>query len=213
MVRADVKKQTVTTREGMRTRRTPRTLMIASEQPIKFIQSMPPLTELQSIDHYLMALQGICGRFGGQPISLAFGAREKGTSVAPYLRLEVQNRSVKEIQMDKEDIFNTFLFPAFGVTDWLFKFNDVERKDERREAEIAHTKAVTLEILRSQGFDVTYDEFGKLVIPPKPTLKANLRSRHSGQTRQKPKVSDASEREILGTTTERFPHGPRGEPD
>ena len=107
------------------------------------------------------------------------------------------------------------MLPRFGITDWLFKFNPIEQKDELREAQIRQIDANTLVTLRNAGFDVRFNEYGKLVIPTEPTLTSGempAKKRPKGKTPQKPKVSDASGRIIEGTTVERWPHGTRGEP-
>jgi hypothetical protein len=66
------------------------------------------------------------------------------------------------------------------------------------------------------GFDVELDADGH----PKPvkikpvieeTEEKPKKKRPGGKTPQKDKVSEATDREILGTTTEREPHGPRSD--
>jgi len=161
-------------------------------------------------------IQSICAVFGVQTVFLGLPTKtSRSSSVAPYIKLEVQNRTIKEIQRDKEEMFNNFLLPRFGITDWLFKFNPIEQKDELREAQIRQIDANTLVTLRNAGFDAKFNEYGKLVIPTEPTLSQEempAKKRPKGKTPQKPKVSDASERVIAGTTVERWPHGTRGEP-
>jgi len=215
-IQADLKRQEVQDLKGrFRTKKTIRTLMLGSEQPIQFIKAMPSLSEMQALDYYMIYIQAVCAVFGVQPLSISFSSRGgKSTSVAPYIRLEVQNRTIREIQRDKEEMFNNFLLPKFGITDWLFVFNPIEQKDELREAQIRQIDADTLLTLRNAGFDVRFNEYGKLVIPLEPTLsKVPEKKRPKGKTPQKPKVSDATERIISGTTVERYPHGTRGEPE
>jgi len=215
-IQADLRRQEVETVGGFyRTKKSIRTLMIGSEQPIEFIKAMPSLSEMQSLEFYMTIIQAVCSVFGVQPISLAFAAKTRGGSVAPYIRLEVQNRTIKEIQRDKEEMFNNELLPKFGITDWCFKFNPLEQKDELREAQIREIDSHTLLNLRAAGFDVTFDEHGKLVIPLKPSAEVEPpeRRKPAGKAKRKPKVSQATERVIEGTTVERWPHGTRGEPE
>ena len=217
-IQADIKRREVQDVRGLlRTKKTIRTLMLGSEQPIQFIKAMPSLGEMQSLEFYMTYIQSICSVFGVQTVFLGLPTKAtRSSSVAPYIKLEVQNRTIKEIQRDKEEMFNNFLLPRFGITDWLFKFNPIEQKDELREAQIRQIDANTLLTLRSAGFDVRFDEYGKLVIPLEPTLSESElpeKKRPKGRAKQKPKVSDASERVIEGSTTERWPHGTRGEPE
>ncbi|RLI87707.1 MAG: hypothetical protein DRP01_00860 [Archaeoglobales archaeon] len=217
-IQADIKRREVQDVRGLlRTKKTIRTLMLGSEQPIQFIRAMPPLEDMQSLDFYMVYIQAVCAVFGVQPLAISFATKSvKSSSVAPYIRLEVQNRTIKEIQRDKEEMFNNFLLPRFGITDWLFKFNPIEQKDELREAQIRQIDANTLVTLRNAGFDAKFNEYGKLVIPTEPTLSQEempAKKRPKGKTPQKPKVSSASERVIAGTTVERWPHGTRGAPE
>jgi len=215
-IQADLKRREVQDVSGvMRTKKTIRTLMLGSEQPIQFIRAMPALDEMQSLEFYMTYIQSICSVFGVQTVFLGLPTKAtRSSSVAPYIKLEVQNRTIKEIQRDKEEMFNSFLLPRFGITDWLFKFNPIEAKDALREAQIRQIDANTLLTLRSAGFDVRFNEYGKLVIPLEPTLsEVPDKKRPKRRAKQKPKVSDASEQVIAGTTVERWPHGTRGEPE
>jgi len=240
-IETDIKKRDVQTPDALwRSKKSPRQLMIGSEKPITFHKVMPDLTAMQSLSYYMVYTQAVCGLHGVTPISISLKSKELGGGPSfPQIELEVQNKAMKEVMRDKEEVFNAFLLPRYGVTDYLFKFNPLEMKDELREAQIRQTNSHTLMNLRNMGFDVYFNEHGKLVIPTKPTLKMDVnievdeeddenpdeeenkgkkkkkkrKKRPKGASAQKPKISESTGAMIEGTSTERYPYGPRGRPE
>jgi len=198
--------------KGYRPKKTLRQLLLGSEKPIQAIKAMPDLSAMQSLQFYLLYIQAVCGLYGVQPVFISLRMKETGAgTIAPYIQLEINNRRIREIQRDKEEVFNEDLFPKFGITDWMFKFNPPERKDELRAAQIFDIKAGSLATLRGAGIDARLNpETGEIEI-----LGYDLEvqsKRREGKQKQRPKISGASEGIIEGTTTERFPHGPVGRP-
>uniref|UniRef100_A0A6M3KIN7 Putative portal protein n=1 Tax=viral metagenome TaxID=1070528 RepID=A0A6M3KIN7_9ZZZZ len=209
-IKNSLAERSIQTMAGYRPKRSNRTLFLGSESEIKVFDAMPSLTEMNAINHYLIMIQAVCGRFGVQPISLALKSSGERGSVAPFMQVEIQQSAMQEYERDKEEMFNLFLFPKFGITDWFFKFNPSEKRDLYQEALTDEIKVSTLISLREAGFDATFNEQKELMIPSKPTLEA-ISLKKPASHRQKPKISDASHDTIQGTTTERFPHGPRME--
>lgn len=192
---------------GLRAKKNLRVLFLSSDDPISVHDVGINPDDIQLLDYYKMAIQACAGVYGVQALFL--GIIEKGRSgTTPSMQIEVQNRTTEEIQRDKEETINSQLFPIFNITDWLLKFNPLEKKDERREAEIWQMKANTVMTLRNAGFDVEFDEFDNIEVSRKPS-KDTVAARPTGDTGNKQKISDASGQEIEGTSTQREPHGSR----
>lgn len=211
-----------------------KSLFLGSAQPIGVYPLMPDPTQMSALDYYKLLLQGIAGVYGVQMMFLAMpeGGSRTGGGAMGAVRVEIQNRTIERIQHDKEDVLNNQLFPIFGVTDYVFKFNPLEKKDELRDAQIAQIKSNTALTYVNGGFDVSIDEDGNMevsgkgerpqMVSPfggggggdpdeeeKPGGKKPGNKKPTGRTPQKPKESGSSMREIQGTTTERTPAGTR----
>lgn len=195
-----------------RPKRTLRSLFIGSNAPVGVYDIMPDPAKMQALDYYKVALQGICGVYGVQAIFISFIEGGKA-GTTPAMQIEVQNRTIQEIQRDKEEVITEQLFPIFGIMDVKFEFGDLEAKDEMRDAQIEQIKSNTAMTWRNAGFDVKITDEGKLEVTGEvegaPPMSEVLGGGPTGDTPPKPKESGASRREIEGTTTEREPHGPR----
>jgi ribosomal protein L40E len=164
-------------------------------------------SKIGALDYYKMCIQACASVYGVQAIFL--GWIEKGrTGTTPAMQIEVFARTIEEIQRDKEEILNTQLFPIFGIHDWEFKFNPLEKRDKSREADIRHRDAETALTLRRAGYDVWWDEYGEMRWSDHPVRDISG-ERGEGDAPPKKKPSGASGQEINETTTEREPHGPR----
>jgi len=191
-----------------------KSLFLGSAEPIGVYPIMPDPTQMSALDYYRMIIQGIAGVYGIQVMFVAMsesGGRAGGGAMGA-IRVEVQNRTIERIQKDKEDAITNQLFPIFGITDYKFVFNDLEKKDELRDAQIMQIKSNTALTYVNGGFDVSIDEDGDLKVSgegERAQTTAFGEGRPSGETVAKPKESGTSRREIKGTTTERKPYGPK----
>jgi len=158
---------------------------------------------MKAIEYYLTCVSEILGIFGVQAIYL--NAEQQGkVGGAPAIKMEIQNHTIEELQRDKEETINHQLYPLFGITDFEFKFNPLVKKDELVEAQINQTIADTAVNLLNAGVDFDIDE--NWIIVPKGRLTPEQMAaykRPDGDTKQKPKESEASHDLIEGTTTER----------
>lgn len=184
-----------------------RYMFMASKEPISVHDVGISPEDIGLLDYYRLAVQAVAGVYGVQAIFISW--IEKGKAgTTPAMQIEVQNRTIREIQRDKEEIFNHHLLPKFGITDWEFRFRPLEKRDRVREAEIWQRKASAAITLLNAGFDVWFDEHGELHVSQRP-VREPTRKRPIGATPPKKKISGASGMEIEGTTTEREPFGPR----
>jgi hypothetical protein len=181
-------------------------LFLGSDQQVQVHNVAIDPAKIGMLDYYRMAIQSIAGVYGVQVIFISL--IEKGKAgTTPAMQIEVQNRTIKEIQRDKEEVINEQLFPIFGVYDWEFKFKELEARDERRDADVQKTIAETVLDYIDAGFDVWFDEFGimhKSMHPVRDPASMQQTSSPDGD-----KLSGASGTEINDTSTEREPHGPR----
>lgn len=209
-IQADVQElKALDRRSGqLRPRKTLRTIMLGSKEPIGVFDVGISPQDIQLLDYYRLCIQACAGVYGVQIIFISDVERKGRASGTPAMRIEVQNRTIQEVQRDKEEIFVGQLFPIFGIHDWALKFGPLEKRDKVREAEIRQRDSGTALTLLNAGFDVWWDEFNELQWSKKPT-KDPVSRRPSSATSPKKKISDTSGQEIEGTTTERFPAGPR----
>jgi len=200
--------RTMDARTGrLRTKKNLRTIYLGMDAKAQVIDIGISPEKIQLLDYYKQAITAACGVYGVQPISIAFVEKGKA-GTTPAMQIEVQNRTIREIQRDKEEIFNQQLFPIFGIRDWVFKFNSLEKRDIVRETEVLQGRANAAMTLLNAGFDVWFDEFGELHWSSRP-VRPPLSLRPTGALPAKHKISGATGREIQGTTTERQPFGPR----
>jgi len=207
-VQNEVKRlQVLDDRSGrMRSKKNLRTIFLTSDQPISVHDIGINPDDIQLLDYYRLCIQAVAGIYGVQAVFISFVERGK-TGTTPAMQIEVQNRTITEIQRDKEQILNGYLFPIFGITDWLLKFGELEKRDEATDAEIWERKARTVATLTDAGYDVTFNEFMEIEVS-----KERVRDPVSPQRFEGPPgttTSDASGRQINETSTQRDPHGTR----
>jgi hypothetical protein len=140
-----------------------RTVVLGVPQAPVRLPVLEDLAAMQSKDFYDECVEKICALYGVTPVFVSI--IESGKSGAnPRMQIDVQNRTTREIQSTFEDLMNQKVYPVFKITDWLFQFEEIEQRDEMREAQIEQTKSVTALNWRQAGFNVTLDEDGKLVV-------------------------------------------------
>jgi hypothetical protein len=167
---------------------------------------------MQSFEFYKLYREIICGLYGVSPIFVS--VTERGAN--PRMQIDVQDRTVRECQRAIEEAFNSKLLPRFGVHDWLFKFRPLQPKDELREMQIKQVEAEVARVYSQLGFEVGFDEFGKLVIskPVKETIlepvqEVPIKERKRGRPKKaaklprKPKESERTGAEIEKPESER----------
>ena len=181
-----------------RTKKSLRTMMVASEDPIGVYDVGINPQDIQLMDYYKLCIQAACGIYGVQPLSIANNLATKGSGSGqagtPAMQIEVQNDTIRDIQNDKEEIINNQLLPIFGVTDWVFRFNPIEEKDARREAEINKMISETATNLITIGFDVWFDDYNQMQWSKKPKPLPAPVSTSKDEPEKKPKNTGKSPR-------------------
>ena len=205
---------------GFRTKKSLRTMFIASQDPITVHDVGISPADVELLSYYALCVGAFCGVYGVQAIYVSNLERGK-SGTTPAMQIEVQNKTIEDMQDEKSTTLNTQLFPALGVTDWIIKFTTPEKKDKKRDADTAFVVAQTAEKMQNAGFDVWFDEFGALKWSPKPVEVPVSRipkpgpfgGGTTGKAPPKEKISEATSQYTNATSTERSPHGTRPQTD
>jgi hypothetical protein len=146
-----------------RTTKKIRSIMIASKEPVKVTRIMEDFTRMQSLQFYKFWKSAIAATFSAMPVFT--GDIEGGKAgTTPMMQVTVQDRAIRELHRGREDIMNNRVFVAFRVTDWKFRFNSLELKDEMRLAQIGQIKANTALTWTKAGFSVRINEHSDLEV-------------------------------------------------
>jgi hypothetical protein len=131
-----------------------RTLFFASPNgPVTNTPAMPDSEKMQSLDWYKIWKTIVCSVYGVQDVFA--GNSEPGTTGQnPRMKVDVNNNTTEFWQKAFEDPFNNIIVnQGLGVTDWLFKFNPVEEKDEAQDQAILTAKLTNIQMAISLGMD------------------------------------------------------------
>jgi len=197
---------------GNRTKKSLRTVFLASDTPIATHDVGINPRDMQILEYYKLAIQACSGVYGVQAVFISFMEGGK-TGTTPAMQIEVQNRTTREIQRDKEDVISNQMFPIFNIKDWVFKFGDLEKKDAKRDAEVQSILADVIAKMHGAGYETWFDDFGELKWSDKPVVPVEEQHKPiintPGIKPRGEKESGASGQPINDTTTERGVHGPR----
>jgi hypothetical protein len=203
--------------QGYRTKKSLRTMFIASQDPITVHDVGISPSDVQLLEYYAMCIGAFCGVYGVQAIYISNLERGK-SGTTPAMQIEVQNKTIEDMQNEKEISLNSQLLPVIGVTDWMISFVTPEKKDKKRDADTSFVVAQTAEKLQNAGFEIWFDEFGTLKWSDKPTETPVSRIPKpgpfgGGKAPPKEKISEATGQYTNATSTERAPHGTRPQTD
>jgi hypothetical protein len=179
-----------------RTSKKIRTMMIGSKEPVKVTRIMEDFKRMQSIDFYKAWQTAVASVYSAMPVFT--GDIESGKAgTTPMMQITVQDRAIRDYHAKREDIINNQVFPIFQITDWKFRFNSLELRDEMRMAQIGQIKANTAFTWLKAGFDVRLNERGEIEVwgeghmpkedtntPPKPE-SIPVESEATGELRER----------------------------
>jgi len=178
-----------------RTTKKIRTMMIASKEPVKVTRIMEDFQRMQSLEFYKFWKSAVSSVYSAMPVFTGdIEAGKAGTT--PMMQVTVQDRAIREHHRQREDMMNNQIFPVFAITDWKFRFNSLELRDEMRLAQIGQIKANTAFTWVKAGFSVRLNEHGELEVwgegkypgrasqPPKPE-SIPLESEATGEFRER----------------------------
>ena len=144
-----------------------RTLFIAGGTDAKVINAMPESEKMQSLDWWKLWREIFGSLYGVSPVFT--GIMESGkTGNNPRMQFDVQNNTSEFYQHKVNDVYNNFVFPKLGVTDWLFEYNPLEEKDEAQDETIMSLKLANIEKAISLGMDAELTDEGEVKISGDP---------------------------------------------
>ena len=149
---------------GMFTRRL-RLLFLGSKKGIAVHNAMPDSRSMQSLewmDWWFVKM--VAAQYGCQPIYINVPATGSGCGYFQRMQMVVHAETTTHYQNIIEKPLNEELLPAMGITDWEFKFNPIEPKDEREEAQIWREKIAAGQAAVNAGLTAKLNDDGELKI-------------------------------------------------
>jgi hypothetical protein len=143
---------------------------------IKPVDMMATSEEMQSLEWWEKNAAIIGGVYGCQPI-MQPGTQQTQTGYHQRMQVIVQNDSTRAVQKAIEDPLNETLLPKMGITDWLFKFNEIETRNELGEAQVFQAKVAAVVSAKQAGMEAEITQEGEVKIStpedwelPEPTM-------------------------------------------
>ena len=146
---------------------------------------MPDPEKMQSLDWYEFWFVKITGGiYGVQPVMMNAPTRGPG-GYFQRMQVVVQNDRTREDQAMIEDAVNEQLLPKMGIHDWLFKFNEIEPRNELEEAQIWQAKIAAGTLAVEAGLKAELTDEGDLKVSGK-FVKPEMSSQATAYLMPKP---------------------------
>ena len=146
-----------------------RTLFLGGKGDVKAVNATPESEKMQSLDWWKLWREVIGSLYGVTPIFS--GVVESGkTGNNPRMQIDVQNNTTEYYQHKLEDAWN-WVFERLGVTDWLYRCNAVEEKDEMQDTAVLAAKLDVVDKAISLGFTAELTDEGEVKISGSPLSK------------------------------------------
>lgn len=144
-----------------------RTYFLGGKGGVDNVDAMPDSSKMQSLDWWRLWREVVSSLYGVTPIFS--GVVEQGKSGNnPRMQIDVNNNTTEFYQHKIEDIYNQFVFPRLGVTDYEYKCRPVEEKDEMQDVTILSTKLDVIDKAIRLGFDAELTDEGEVRISGEP---------------------------------------------
>jgi hypothetical protein len=154
------------------------------------VPAMPDSEKMQSLEWWKLWKTAVCAVYGVQDIYA--GNSEPGTTGQnPRMKIDVNNNSLEFWGSKFEDPFNNVVVTqGLGVTDWIFKFNPLEEKDEMQDVTILSSKLDVIQKAIDLGMKAELTDEGEVKVSGQPlTLEEKQKQameRFDKMTQQKP---------------------------
>ena len=140
------------------------------------VDTIPPSDKMQSLEWWELWRETVGSVYGVQAVFM--GATEQGkTGYHQQMQILVQNDTTLLYQQMIEEPFNEVLLPRIGVTDYLFKFNEIEEKNELADIQILREKVDACITAANADMNAELTEDGEVKIygkPKKQEFMANM---------------------------------------
>jgi hypothetical protein len=170
------------------------------------INAMPESEKMQSLDWWKLWREIFGSLYGVSPVFT--GIMESGkTGNNPRMQFDVQNNTSEFYQHKVNDVYNSFVFPKLGVTDWIFEYNPLEEKDEAQDETIMSLKLANIEKAISLGMTAELTDEGEVKISGDPISYEEKQARQmemfEKQAQNQPKEGDSGFKKESTFTTEK----------
>jgi len=158
-----------------------------------FIASMPDPAQMQSLEWFKFGIEKVTSVFGVTPVFVSIIESGRAGS-NPRMQLDVQNRTIQELQKSLVSALNLQLLSRLKVHDWELEFKDIELRDELRQVQIEELRARAAERWLASGFSVKIDpSTGELVVSGEGKPAVGSLSERTGVAKPAgPEISEAS---------------------
>ena len=131
------------------------------------VPTIPDAEKMQSLDWWRLWREVVGSLYGVTPIFS--GVVEQGkTGNNPRMQIDVNNNTTEFYQHKLEDVYNSFVFPKIGVTDWVYACNPVEEKDEAQDQAILTSKLNNIKLAIELGMDAELTDENEVKISGQP---------------------------------------------
>ena len=141
-----------------------RSLFLGSKKGIEVKPALPDSKSMQSLEwmeYWLVKI--VAAVYGVQPMYINIGGSGPG-GYFQRMQVVVQAETTQYYQELIERAFNDELLPQMGITDWEFKFNPIEPRDERQDAQIWREKIAAGQEAANAGLTAVLTDEGELKI-------------------------------------------------
>ena len=183
-----------------------RTLFLGGKDGVTAVNAMPESEKMQSLDWWKLWREIFGSLYGVSPVFT--GIMESGkTGNNPRMQFDVQNNTSEFYQHKVNDVYNSFVFPKLGVTDWVFEYNPLEEKDEAQDETIMSLKLANIEKAISLGMTAELTDEGEVKISGDPISYEEKQARQAEmfekQAQTQPKEGDSGFKKESTFTTEK----------
>jgi len=127
-----------------------RTLFLGGKDGVTAINAMPESEKMQSLEWWKLWREIFGSLYGVSPVFT--GIMESGkTGNNPRMQFDVNNNTSEFYQHKVEAVWD-WVFEKLGITDWKFKYNPIEEKDDAQDETIIGLKLANIEKAISLGF-------------------------------------------------------------
>lgn len=142
-----------------------RLLFLGSKKGIKVHQAMPDNKAMQSLEWMdWWYVKMVAAQYGVQPVYINVPATGSGGGYFQRMQVAVHAETTAHYQKILEKPINEELLSVMGITDWEFRFNPIEPKDEREEAQIWREKIAAGQAATNAGLKAELNDDGELKI-------------------------------------------------
>lgn len=170
-----------------------RTLFLGSPKTVTNVPAMPESEKMQSLDWWKLWKSILCGLYGVQDISVG-NIAEGTTGQNPRIKVDVGNNAIEYWESKFEDPFNNVVvMQGLGVTDWVWKFNPVEEKDEMQDVTILKTKLEVIAQAINLGMQAELTDEGEVKISGDPMTLEQKNQMRMDQMKQAQQLNPQGE--------------------